>query len=35
MLFYFREVKSIHFVPFLFNPKQLKQCLEEKVKIQK
>ncbi|MDR9405310.1 MAG: DUF3119 family protein [Halothece sp. Uz-M2-17] len=35
ILFYFREVKSIHFVPFLFNPKQLKQCLEEKVKIQK
>ncbi|AFZ42467.1 hypothetical protein PCC7418_0230 [Halothece sp. PCC 7418] len=35
ILFYFREVKSIHFVPFLFNPKQLKQCLEEKVNLQK
>ncbi len=35
ILFYFREVNSIHFVPFLFNPKQLKQCLEEKVNLQK
>lgn len=34
ILFYFREVKSIHFVPFLFNPKQLKQCLEDKVNLQ-
>jgi len=35
ILFYFREVNSIHFVPFLFNPKQLKRCLEEKVNLQK
>lgn len=33
ILFYFREVKSIHFVPILYNPKQLKESLEEKVKI--
>jgi len=33
ILFYFREVKSIHFVPILYNPKQLKQCLETKVTI--
>jgi len=33
ILFYFREVKSIHFVPVLFSPKQLKQCLEEKIKL--
>jgi len=29
ILFYFREVKSIHFVPILYSPKQLKQCLEQ------
>lgn len=28
ILFYFREVKSIHFLPILFNPKQLRVCLE-------
>lgn len=28
ILFYFKEVKSIHFVPVLYNPKTLKQCLE-------
>ena len=28
ILFYFREVKSIHFLPVLFNPKTLKACLE-------
>ncbi|MDJ0727520.1 MAG: DUF3119 family protein [Prochloraceae cyanobacterium] len=30
ILFYFREVKSIHFLPILFDPKTLKSCLEEK-----
>ncbi len=29
ILFYFREVKSIHFVPVLYSPKKLKECLEE------
>lgn len=33
ILFYFREVKSIHFVPILFSPKQLRQCLEERIKL--
>lgn len=33
ILFYFKEVKSIHFVPILYNPKQLKECLESKVKL--
>ncbi len=28
ILFYFKEVNSIHFVPVLYNPKTLKQCLE-------
>jgi hypothetical protein len=27
-LFYFREVNSIHFLPILFNPTQLKTSLE-------
>ena len=30
ILFYFKEVKSIHFLPILFAPKTLKLCLEEK-----
>lgn len=30
ILFYFREVKSIHFLPILFDPKGLKACLEER-----
>lgn len=29
ILFYFREVKSIHFLPILFDPKTLKACLEQ------
>ena len=29
ILFYFREVKSIHFLPILFNPQQLENCLEQ------
>jgi hypothetical protein len=28
ILFYFREIKSIHFLPILFDPKTLKDCLE-------
>ncbi|WP_413167352.1 DUF3119 family protein [Capilliphycus salinus ALCB114379] len=28
ILFYFKEVNSIHFLPILFNPKQLTACLE-------
>jgi hypothetical protein len=31
ILFYFREVKSIHFLPILFDPKTLKDCLENYV----
>lgn len=29
ILFYFREVKSIHFLPILFDPKMLVSCLEK------
>lgn len=29
ILFYFKEVKSIHFLPIIFNPKTLKSCLEK------
>lgn len=29
ILFYFREVNSIHFLPILFNPKQLRTSLEQ------
>lgn len=29
VLFYFREVKSIHFLPVLFDPHQLRSCLEQ------
>jgi Protein of unknown function (DUF3119) len=29
VLFYFKEVKSIHFLPILFNPKTLQTCLEK------
>lgn len=28
ILFYFREVKSIHFLPILFNPEELRSQLE-------
>lgn len=28
VLFYFKEVKSIHFLPILFNPRALRDCLE-------
>ncbi len=30
ILFYFREVNSIHFTPMLFDPKTLQTCLEER-----
>lgn len=30
ILFYFKETKSIHFLPIIFNPKTLKTCLEER-----
>nr|WP_199307169.1 DUF3119 family protein [Alkalinema sp. FACHB-956] len=30
ILFYFKEVKSIHFLPILFNPQQLRTCLEQR-----
>lgn len=29
ILFYFKEVKSIHFLPILFDPKTLKICLDQ------
>jgi len=29
ILFYFREVKSIHFLPIIFDSKTLKDCLEK------
>ena len=30
-LFYFREINSIHFLPILFNPAELRQQLEQRV----
>lgn len=30
ILFYFKEVKSIHFLPVLFDPQQLQTCLENR-----
>lgn len=30
ILFYFREIKSIHFLPVLFDPKMLQVCLEQR-----
>jgi hypothetical protein len=33
ILFYFKEVKSIHFLPVLFDPKMLQTCLEERCPI--
>lgn len=29
VLFYFKEVKSIHFLPMLFSPKMLQECLSK------
>lgn len=33
VLFYFKEVKSIHFLPILFDPKMLQTCLEERLGV--
>lgn len=33
ILFYFKEVKSIHFLPILFDPKMLRTCLESRCPI--
>ncbi len=30
ILFYFKEINSIHFLPILFDPNSLKSCLEER-----
>jgi Protein of unknown function (DUF3119) len=30
ILFYFKEVKSIHFLPIIFDPNALKACLEQR-----
>ena len=34
ILFYFREVNSIHFIPVLFNTQELRDCLERYVPIE-
>jgi hypothetical protein len=31
ILFYFKEVKSIHFLPIIFNPSELEACLEKHI----
>mgnify|MGYP000592135612 CR=1 FL=1 len=33
ILFYFKEVKSIHFLPMLFSPQMLKECLKDLPRI--
>jgi hypothetical protein len=33
ILFYFREVNSIHFLPIIFNPAQLRQQLETRLPL--
>ncbi|MEB3340222.1 DUF3119 family protein [Okeania sp.] len=33
ILFYFREVQSIHFLPIIFDPKMLKTCLEKYIPL--
>jgi hypothetical protein len=30
ILFYFKEINSIHFLPILFDPKTLQTCLEQR-----
>lgn len=30
ILFYFKEINSIHFLPIIFNPSQLRNCLEDR-----
>ncbi len=34
ILFYFREVNSIHFLPMLFDASQLRSCLEQHCSLQ-
>jgi hypothetical protein len=34
ILFYFKEINSIHFLPIIFDPKQLQGCLEERCPYQ-
>ena len=34
ILFYFKEVKSIHFLPIIFDPRTLKTCLEHHCPLQ-
>lgn len=33
ILFYFKEVNSIHFLPILFDPTTLKACLEQRLPL--
>lgn len=33
ILFYFKEVNSIHFLPMLFDPKMLRTCLEQRCPV--
>lgn len=33
ILFYFKEVNSIHFLPVLFAPGELRECLETRIKL--
>ena len=33
VLFYFKEVKSIHFLPILFDAKMLRTCLEQRFPV--
>ena len=35
VLFYFKEIKSIHFLPILFDAKELKNCLEKYISLKK
>jgi hypothetical protein len=35
ILFYFKEIKSIHFLPVLFDPQMLKTCLEKHIPLKK
>lgn len=35
VLFYFKEVKSIHFLPVLFDARMLRTCLEKNIPLQK
>jgi hypothetical protein len=33
ILFYFKEIESIHFLPILFDPKMLQTCLESRIPL--